>query len=309
MLDVKVGDGAFMKTLDDARDARRGDARARAQRRPRGRLPAHRHGPAARAAVGNALEIREAIATLRGEGPPDFTELVLDACARLLALSDLGIDERGGPAARRARRRRRLRARRRTSRWIAAQGGDPDEDALLPARAGRRDVAAPREGFVDAARRGRRRPGRAPSRRRPAHEGRRDRPRGRRRLPGEAGRRVERGRAARRDSRTRRRGGGRAAVATCSPRTSSRDAAAAGAADRARRRQLATRRAGYAGRMPELPEVETVRRRARARARGPPLRARRDPRRASDASVRARPRSRPSSRASASPPSSAAASI
>ena len=29
VLDVKVGDGAFMKTLDDARDARRGDARAR----------------------------------------------------------------------------------------------------------------------------------------------------------------------------------------------------------------------------------------------------------------------------------------
>ena len=44
------------------------------------------------AAVGNALEIVEARDTVRGEGPPDFTELVLDACARLLALSDLGVD-------------------------------------------------------------------------------------------------------------------------------------------------------------------------------------------------------------------------
>ena len=44
------------------------------------------------AAVGNALEVREAVDTVAGEGPPDFTELVLDACARLLALSDLGVD-------------------------------------------------------------------------------------------------------------------------------------------------------------------------------------------------------------------------
>ena len=38
------------------------------------------------AAVGNALEVHEAYDTLRGAGPPDFTELVLDACARLLAV-------------------------------------------------------------------------------------------------------------------------------------------------------------------------------------------------------------------------------
>src|SRR2546430_6271946 len=47
-------------------------------------------------AVGNALEVREAVATIRGEGPPDFTELVLDASARLLALSDLGVDPAEG---------------------------------------------------------------------------------------------------------------------------------------------------------------------------------------------------------------------
>ena len=43
-------------------------------------------------AVGHALEVREAVATIQGEGPEDFTELVLEACARLLSLSDLGID-------------------------------------------------------------------------------------------------------------------------------------------------------------------------------------------------------------------------
>ena len=96
VLDVKVGERRLHEDARRRAPARRDDARPRRAGRPRGRLPAHRHGPAARRAVGNALEMREAIATLRGEGPPDFTELVLDACARLLALSDLGIDASEG---------------------------------------------------------------------------------------------------------------------------------------------------------------------------------------------------------------------
>src|SRR3954465_10748519 len=81
------------------------------------------------ATVGNALEVREALATLRGDGPPDLTELVLVASARLLALSDLGIDERES--------RRRVEravadgsAARTWRRWIEAQGGTADESAL-----------------------------------------------------------------------------------------------------------------------------------------------------------------------------------
>ena len=111
VLDVKVGDGAFMKTLDDARElAETMLELGRHAGREVVCLLTDMDQPLGHA-VGNALEIREAIATLRGEGPPDFTELVLDACAHLLALSDLGIDEDEGARARRGGGRGRLGAR------------------------------------------------------------------------------------------------------------------------------------------------------------------------------------------------------
>jgi pyrimidine-nucleoside phosphorylase len=146
VLDVKVGDGAFMKTLADAQILAEAmlDLGKRAGRdvvclltdmdQPLGH------------AVGNALELREALETLRGEGPPDFTELVLEACSRLLALSDLEIDEAEG-------RRRAEEAMADGSavaayeRWIRAQGGDPSEDAL-PRAPVVVEVEAPRAGYV-----------------------------------------------------------------------------------------------------------------------------------------------------------------
>jgi pyrimidine-nucleoside phosphorylase len=97
-------------------------------------------------AVGNALEIREALDTVRGEGPADFTELVHDACARLLAYSDLGIGLAEG------RRRAEDAVSDGTAfatyeRWIEAQGGDPDP-RVLPEAPVRRAVTAPRDGVV-----------------------------------------------------------------------------------------------------------------------------------------------------------------
>ena len=146
VLDVKVGDGAFMKTLDEAR------ALAETMLelgREAGRsvvcLLTDMDQPLGNA-VGNALEVREALATVRGQGPPDFSELVLDASARLLALSDLGVDEAEG------RRRAEAavadgRAEAVWRRWLEAQGGTTDESAL-PAAAVVREVTAPAPGYV-----------------------------------------------------------------------------------------------------------------------------------------------------------------
>jgi pyrimidine-nucleoside phosphorylase len=146
VLDVKVGDGAFMKTLEAARELAETmrDLGRRAGRevvciltdmdQPLGR------------AVGNALEVREAIATLRGEGPPDFAELVVESAAHMLALSDLGVD--GAEARRRVERAlvdgSALAA---YEAWIRAQGGDAAEDAL-PVAPVVRNVESPGTGVV-----------------------------------------------------------------------------------------------------------------------------------------------------------------
>ena len=146
VLDVKVGAGAFMKTRDDAvilaeqmidlgrRAGREVVCLLTDMSQPLG------------SAVGNALEIREAVETIRGEGPDDFTELVLDACARLLALSDLGVDVDEG----RSRAESAVAdgpALAAYERWIGAQGGDPALDRL-PVAPVVREVRAPRSGVV-----------------------------------------------------------------------------------------------------------------------------------------------------------------
>jgi pyrimidine-nucleoside phosphorylase len=148
VLDVKVGNGAFMQTIESARELAQtmieiGENAGREvvclltdMDQPLG------------AAVGNALEVREALDTVRGQGPPDFTELVLDACAKLLALSDLGIDEAEG--------RRRAEAavadgsaEATWRRWLEAQGGTADESAL-PVAPVIHELRAPLAGYVSA---------------------------------------------------------------------------------------------------------------------------------------------------------------
>jgi pyrimidine-nucleoside phosphorylase len=148
VLDVKVGDGAFMKKIEEARELAESMLElGRHAGREVACMLTDMDQPLGQA-VGNALEIRETIATLRGHGPPDFAELVLAASAKLLAFSDLGVDEDAG---------RELAsgavqdgsALAQYELWIAAQGGDPAEDAL-PSAPVVREVTAPTGGYVTA---------------------------------------------------------------------------------------------------------------------------------------------------------------
>jgi pyrimidine-nucleoside phosphorylase len=145
VLDVKVGDGAFMKSLEDARELAEAmlELGQRADRSVVCELT-DMDQPLGRA-VGNALEIREALATLRGDGPADLTELAVASAAHLVVLCD-GAD----PAEARARVEEALRdgaALAAYERMVEAQGGDPAEERL-PTAPVVREVTAHRDGAV-----------------------------------------------------------------------------------------------------------------------------------------------------------------
>jgi thymidine phosphorylase len=138
VLDVKVGSGAFMTDLPAARQlaltmVELGDA----------------HGVQTSAlltrmdtplglAVGNAVEVEEAVAALRGQGPADLVEVTLALAAEMLRLAGIRADPAAGLANGSALERFRA--------MIAAQGGDPD--APLPSARHTEIVTAHSDGWL-----------------------------------------------------------------------------------------------------------------------------------------------------------------
>jgi pyrimidine-nucleoside phosphorylase len=101
-------------------------------------------------AVGNALEVREAISTLKGDGPADLAELCFALGAKMLLLGGRATDETG--AANLLRESVRTgRALDTFRRWVEAQGGDvriADDPEALPHAARTRTVGVPTAGWV-----------------------------------------------------------------------------------------------------------------------------------------------------------------
>jgi pyrimidine-nucleoside phosphorylase len=86
VLDVKVGNGAFMKTIDEARElANLMVSIGELSGRKVAAVLSDMNQPLG-VAVGNALETKEAIQTLKGEGPEDFTEHCLKIASHMLVL-------------------------------------------------------------------------------------------------------------------------------------------------------------------------------------------------------------------------------
>lgn len=150
VLDVKTGLGAFMQTLQEARQLselmvaigkmsnRRVVAVLSDMNQPLG------------CAVGNALELREAIDTLHGNGPADFTEHCLEMAAHMLVLGDKAPDHA-------AARGMAEKALQNGAGWekfralVRAQGGDVsyiDDPEKLPKASLIESVAAPCSGYI-----------------------------------------------------------------------------------------------------------------------------------------------------------------
>jgi len=139
VLDVKVGSGAFMKNLADARElAETMVALGTAAGTHTVALLTDMDTPLGLTA-GNALEVREAVEVLAGGGPPDVVELTLALAREMLAA--VGRDDADPAEA--------LKDGRAMDVWrrmIAAQGGDPD--APLPTPAETHVVTAPATGTL-----------------------------------------------------------------------------------------------------------------------------------------------------------------
>lgn len=152
VLDVKVGTGAFMKTMEDARTLARtmvGIGRGNGVRTVA--VLTDMNEPLGWA-VGNALEIEESIEVLRGNGPPDTSALVRVLGGTMLWLGGVAADEAEGE--RRIEEAMRSGAGLETfRRMVAHQGGDPrvvDDPGRLPRARHRKEVLAGRDGYVTA---------------------------------------------------------------------------------------------------------------------------------------------------------------
>ncbi len=152
VLDVKTGSGAFMKTLADARGlARTMVGIGREVGRPTSAVIS-RMDQALGTAVGNALEVDEAIHTLRGEGPEDLRELCLVLGAQMVVLAGLAPDSRSARPIL-EERFRRGDALRKLGEMVGAQGGDAtvvEQPARLPRAAIQHPAVSPQDGIVTA---------------------------------------------------------------------------------------------------------------------------------------------------------------
>lgn len=150
VLDVKTGSGAFMKKEQDAfalakemvtlgnMAGRKTIAVVSDMDQPLGR------------AVGNALEVKEAIATLRGEGPEDFTQLCMTLGAYMLVAGGAASDEEEA----RVCLNRVIEdgsALKKLAEFVEAQGGDPAavyDTALLPEASIVEEIDSMQDGYV-----------------------------------------------------------------------------------------------------------------------------------------------------------------
>jgi len=149
VLDVKTGSGAFMKTLDDSIELAKAmvDIGEKAGRRTTA-IITDMDNPLGNA-IGNSLEVIEAVKVLEGKGPADLTNICIYLAANMMHLAELGSLEECKELAVKAIESGA--AKQKLIEMVTAQGGDPevikDTNKFKKARF-HKDVFADAEGYV-----------------------------------------------------------------------------------------------------------------------------------------------------------------
>ncbi len=150
VLDVKTGDGAFMKTIEDAKKlAKLMVSIGKLSNRKVVGLISDMNQPLG-FAIGNSLEVVEAIDTLHGNGPKDFTEHCLVVASHMLVLGEKASDLKSA-------RKMAEKVWKNGAAWlkfrtlVAAQGGDVeyvDQPKKFPQSRFVREVVSEKRGFI-----------------------------------------------------------------------------------------------------------------------------------------------------------------
>ena len=151
VLDVKFGAGAFMKTLDDAKELATAMVEiGRDAGRETVAFLTDMNQPLG-FAIGNALEVKEAIETLSGNGPKDLAELVLQLASHMVVLAKKAANTEQAYA----QLKEKLQngeALQKFKEFVAAQGGDTSQienPELLPTASSVIPVTATEAGYVE----------------------------------------------------------------------------------------------------------------------------------------------------------------
>lgn len=150
LLDVKTGSGAFMKTVEDSTElAKKMVAIGEHNNRRTVALITDMDSPLGNY-IGNALEVKEAVMTLRGEGPKDLTEVCVELAANMMYIAEKGSLEECKEQVKEAIRSGK--ALEKLKEFITAQGGDVsviEDPANFEQAACHYEVKAEADGYIN----------------------------------------------------------------------------------------------------------------------------------------------------------------
>jgi pyrimidine-nucleoside phosphorylase len=151
VLDVKTGSGAFMRKYDDAvKLAKSMISIGKFYNRKMAAVISDMNQPLGKM-IGNGLEIKQAIELMKGEGPEDIKEIIVELAARMLLMGEKaeGIEEAKSLAVENLKNGKALE---KFKLMVQSQGGDPrvceDPDSILAPGKYEYDIENPQEGFI-----------------------------------------------------------------------------------------------------------------------------------------------------------------